>query len=212
MILLTGEVNAENFSAKYNVSTQNITIGELSWNLNKNDKTYKLNIELKSKGLLSSLFKFRGSYNVSGFLNNNIFVPHQYAQEWSTKKKKRDVQITFEKNKISLLLQSPAEREFSRINIDLLMGYVDPLTSFIKLLNGATESKTMGRRVYVLALIEQNEDKYMKMYGIREYINIWTDHKRNDLEKISIINKPNSYLPEAIYINFKGRVFKVLKN
>ena len=93
------------------------------------------------------------------------------------------------------------------------MGYVDPLTSFIKLLNGYSESKTIdGRRVYNLTLIEEDEDKNIKIYGIREYVNIWTDHKRNDLEKISIINKSNSYLPEAIYINFKGRVFRVLKN
>ena len=71
--ILASGVSAENFSAKYKVSTKNLTIGELFWNLNKNDKTYKLNIELKSKGLLSPLFKFRGSYNASGFLKNNTF-------------------------------------------------------------------------------------------------------------------------------------------
>ena len=129
------------------------------------------------------------------------------------KKKKRDVQITFEKNKVSLLFQKPTEKEFSRVNIDLLRSYVDPLTSFIKILSGHSESKTIdGRRIYNLALIEEDEDKNIKIYGIREYVNIWTDHKRNDLEKISIINKSNGYLPEAIYINFKGRLFKVLKN
>ena len=213
IFVLANRVSAESFSAKYKVSTQNITIGELFWDLNKNDKTYKLNIELKSKGLLSSLFKFHGSYNASGFLKNNIFIPSHYTQEWLTKKKKRDVQITFEKNKVSLLLQQPTEKEFSRVNIGLLRNYVDHLTSFIKLLNGYSESKTIdGRRIYNLTLIKVDEDKNIKIYGIREFVNIWTDHKRNDLEKISIINKSNSYLPEAIYINFKGRVFKVLKN
>ena len=211
--ILANSASAESFSAEYRISVQNITVGELFWDLKKDNKTYKLNIELKSKGLLSSLFRFRGSYSASGFLKNNIFLPQNYSQEWLTKKKKRDVQITFEKNKVSLLYQRPVEKEFSRVNLDLLKNYVDPLTSFIKLLNGYSESKTIdGRRIYILALIEEDENKNIKTYGIREYINIWTDHKRNDLEKISIINKSNNYLPEAIYINFKGRVFKVLKN
>ena len=211
--ILASGVSAENFSAKYKVSTKNLTIGELFWNLNKNDKTYKLNIELKSRGLLSSLFKFSGSYTVSGFLKDGTLIPRQYTQKWLTQKKKRNVRVTFENNEISSLLQQPSEKEFSRINLDLLKNYVDPLTSFIKLLSGISESKTIdGRRIYILTLIEENKDKNIKTYGIKEYINIWTDHKRNDLEKISIINKPNSFLPEAIYINFKKQVFKVLKD
>ena len=120
------------------------------------------------------------------------------------------MQITFEKNKVSLLLQQPAEKEVSRVDIDLLRDRVDPLTSFIKLLSGVSESKIIdGRRIYILSLIE--EDRDIKTYGIKDYINIWTDHKRNDLKKISIINKQNSYLPDAIYIHFKGWVFEVLK-
>ena len=211
--ILTSGVSAENFSAKYKVSTKNLTIGELFWNLNKNDETYKLNIELKSRGLLSSVFKFSGSYTANGFLKNGAPIPRHYTQKWVTQKKKKNVQITFENNEVSSLLQQPTEKEFSRINLDLLKNYVDPLTSFIKLLSGVSESKTIdGRRIYILALIEENKDKNIKTYGIKEYINIWTDHKRNDLEKISIINRPNSYLPEAIYINFKRQVFKVLKD
>ena len=210
--ILASGVNAESFSAKYKVTTKNITIGELFWNLNKNNKTYKINIELKSKGLLSSFFKFRGSYNVSGFLQKNIFVPHYYTQEWLTKKKKKDVQITFEKNKVSLLHQEPVEKEHSRIDIGFLRGYVDPLTSFIKLISGIPQSKTIdGRRVYILTLIKEDKGRNTKIYDLREYENIWTDHKRNDLKKITIISRPDNYLPEAIYIDFKGSIFGVLK-
>ena len=211
--ILTSGVSAENFSAKYRVSTKNLTIGELFWDLNIKDKTYKLNIELKSKGLLSSLFKFSGSYAASGFLKDGTLIPRHYTQKWLTKKKKKNVQITFEKNEVSSLLQQPSEKELSRINLDLLRNYVDPLTSFIKLLSGISKSKTIdGRRIYILTLVEENKDKNIKTYGIKEYINIWTDHKRNDLEKISIINKTNSFLPEAIYINFKKQVFRVIKD
>ena len=96
----TISVQNKNFSAKYKVSTKNLTIGELFWDLNKNDKTYKLNIELKSKGFLSSVFKFSGSYTVSGFLKDGAYIPHHYRQEWLTKKRKRDVQIAFIKNEV----------------------------------------------------------------------------------------------------------------
>ena len=122
------------------------------------------------------------------------------------------MQITFDKNKVSLLHQQPTEKELSRIDIDFLRDYVDPLTSFIKLLSGVSQSKTIdGRRVYILTLIKEDEDKNTKIYGIKHYNNIWADHKRNDVEKITIISGPNNYLPEAIYINFKGQVFRVLK-
>ena len=210
---LGNKINAENFSAKYKVSTKNITIGELFWDLNINDKIYDLNIELKSRGLLSSLFKFEGSYSVNGFLKNESFFPNSYSQKWLTQKKKKDVQITFEKYKVALLLQQPIEKEPSRVHIDLLRNYCAPLTSFIKLLSGASRSKTIdGRRIYILELIESDKAQNKKSFGIKGYTNIWTDHKRNDLEKISIINKPGSYLPEAIYINFKGGVFRILKD
>ena len=211
--ILASEVSAENFSAKYKVSTKNITIGELFWDLNINDKTYKLSIELKSKGFLSSVFKFSGSYTTSGFLKKGVLIPHYYTQKWLTKKKKRDVKISFEKNKVSSLTQQPTEIEFSRINLGVLRNYADPLTSFIRLISGINESKTIdGRRIYILTLIEENKDKNIKTYGIKGYRNIWTDHKRNDFEKISITNNPNSYLPEAIYIDFKKQVFRVLKD
>ena len=105
--IFTSGVSAENFSAKYMVSTKNLTIGELFWNLNKNDKTYKLNIELKSRGLLSSVFKFSGSYIASGFLKDGTLIPRHYTQKWLTQNKKINVQIAFEKNELSSLLQQP---------------------------------------------------------------------------------------------------------
>ena len=138
---------------------------------------------------------------------------YNIRNQFSTYFKSCVQKITFEKNKVSLLTQQPVEKELSRVNIELLQNYVDPLTSFIKLLSGISKSKTIdGRRIYILTLVEENKDKNIKTYGIKEYINIWTDHKRKDLEKISIISKPNSYIPEAIYIYFKRQVFRVLKD
>ena len=183
------------------------------WDLNKNDSTYKINIELKSRGLLSPLYRFRGSYAADGFLKNGFFTPISYTQEWITKKKKRNVQIAFKNHKVFSLMQQPIEKEIPRLDVFLLEDYLDPLSSFLKLLSGLSESKTIdGRRIYIFTLIEENKDENKKTYGIKEYNNIWADHKRNDLEKISIIKKFNNYLPEAIYINFKEQLFSIIKN
>ena len=122
------------------------------------------------------------------------------------------MQIAFETNKILNLFQKPKEKEFSRIDVDQLRGYSDPLTSFLKLLSGIPESKTIdGRRIYVFSLIHNHESENKKTYVIKNYSNIWADHKRNDLEKISIISGLGDYFPQAIFINFKGQLFKVLK-
>jgi len=210
--ILVNRLSAENLSAKYKVSTKNLSIGELFWNLKIDGGVYELNIELKSKGLLSPLYKFSGSYTATGFLNNGNFVSGYYTQKWITKKKKRDVQITFQNNEVSLLLQQPIEKEVARVNINLLKDYSDPITSFLKLLSGLPKSKTIdGRRIYVFEIVHEDEENNKKTYGINEYTNIWADHKRNDLEKISIIKEPGNFLPRAIYIYFKGSLFSVVK-
>ena len=45
---------------------------------------------------------------------------------------------------------------------------------------------------------------------IKEYINIWADHKRNDLKKIEFFIE-DDLLPYEILIHFKERVFRLEK-
>ena len=93
-----------------------------------------------------------------------------------------------------------------------LTGYSDPLTSFLKLLGNKTESKTIdGRRVYQVSLNQNSKDDIKKTYIIKNYKNIWADHKRNDLEKITIFSLKNSLVPEQIHIVFKSRLYKIIK-
>ena len=206
-------IKAQNFTANYKVTTKGLKIGVVFWNLKKNTNSYTLKIDLNSEGLLSSLYKFEGSYLAEGLLINDDFVPKVYSQKWATKKKKRNVKMIFNKNKVYSLLLEPEEKETQRIKVVGLQDYSDPLTSFLKLLNGNNQSKTIdGRRVYVFSLNYIDEKLSKKSYTIKDYINIWADHKRNDLEKISIINKKNNLLPDSIYIKFKGQLFKIVKD
>ena len=87
--------------------------------------------------------------------------------------------------------------------------YFDPITSFINILNGRDEAKTVdGRRVYTLKKIEgEGESIVLK---IKNYKNIWADHKKNDLKKIEFFIG-DDLLPNKIFIYFKERVFKLEK-
>jgi len=197
---------ANNFSAEYKVSTTGIKIGNFIWSLNVDDNVYQTEINLKHSGIFSPLYKFEGSYISAGVVENNIFKTQSYKQFWKTKKKTKIVKMSFDDYLIELK-QQPVEEEIARVNLEDLYLYFDPITSFINILNGEDEAKTIdGRRIYRL---KKNEGKDGKMVlQIEDYVNIWADHKRNDLKKIEFFIE-DDLLPYKILIHFKERVFKL---
>ena len=197
---------ANNFSAEYKVSTTGIKIGNFSWSLNINDNIYQTEINLKNSGIFSPLYKFEGSYLSTGVIENNIFKTQNYKQFWKTNKKTKIVKMSFD-NYLIELKQEPIEEETARVNLENLYLYFDPITSFINILNGEDEAKTIdGRRIYRL---KKNEGAYGNIIlKIEDYTNIWADHKRNDLKKIEFFIE-NDFLPYEILIHFKERVFKL---
>ncbi|MDC2992600.1 DUF3108 domain-containing protein [Pelagibacteraceae bacterium] len=197
---------ANNFSAEYKVSTTGIKIGNFSWSLSINDNIYQTEIDLKNSGIFSPLYKFEGSYLSTGVIENNIFKTKNYKQFWKTKKKTKIVKMSFDDYLIELK-QEPIEEEIARVNLESLFLYFDPITSFLNILNGEDEAKTIdGRRVYRL---KKNEDEEGSIVlKIEDYTNIWADHKRNDLKKIEFFIE-DEFLPYEILIHFKERVFKL---
>lgn len=197
---------ANNFSAEYKVSTTGIKIGNFSWSLNINDNIYQTEINLKNSGIFSPLYKFEGSYLSTGVIENNIFKTQNYKQFWKTKKKTKIVKMSFDDYLIELK-QEPIEEEIARIDLEALYLYFDPITSFINILNGENEAKTIdGRRIYKF---KKNESEYGNIIlKIEDYVNIWADHKRNDLKKIEFFIE-DDFLPYEILIHFKERVFRL---
>ena len=194
---------------KYIVKTRGITIGNLDWQVELKKDTYTTSIDLKNKGPLSLVYKFRGYYEASGIIKNDILIPEKYIQEWKTKNKQRNINLIFENKKVIDLTIQPEEKEFARINFLKLDGYSDPLTSFLNIFLNNFDSKTIdGRRVYVLS--PNKNDNYTKVL-IKNYVNIWADHNKNDLEYLEIFQNSNENLPYKINIKFKGSVFTVKK-
>ena len=105
---------------------------------------------------------------------------------------------------------NPEEKEFPRVKYEELENYSDPLTSFIKvILYGGSSYTIDGRRIYKLV---SNKSNYQKKILIKEYKNIWADHKRNDLEYLEVFfDKKDDVFPKKIKILFKGSVFSLIK-
>ena len=206
VIFLVNISYANNFSAEYKVSTTGIKIGHFSWSLNIDNNFYQTEINLKNSGIFSPLYKFEGSYLSAGVIENNIFKTQNYKQFWKTKKKTKIVKMSFDDYLIELK-QDPTEKEVARVNLEDLYLYFDPITSFINILNGENEAKTIdGRRIYRLKK-KEGEDGNIVL-KIEDYVNIWADHKRNDLKKIEFFIE-DDLLPYEILVHFKERVFKL---
>ena len=206
IIFVVNTSYANNFIAEYKVSTTGIKIGNFSWSLNISDNVYQTEINLKNSGIFSPLYKFEGSYLSAGVIENNIFKTKNYKQFWKTKKKTKIVKMLFDDYLIELK-QEPIEEEIARVDLEDLYLYFDPITSFINVLNGEDEAKTIdGRRIYRLKKNEGEDGNII--LKIEDYINIWADHKRNDLKKIEFFIE-DDFLPYKIFIHFKDRLFKL---
>jgi hypothetical protein len=206
---------AEDFKEAYVVEIGKIDIGKLLWDVNISNDNYKILIRLESKGFLSKLYKFEGSYEVDGSVVKGSLIPLKYKQFWLTKNKRREVEIIFDNYSVSELDIFPHEKERARVEYAEIENHFDPLSSFLNILIGKEKSKTIdGRRIY--SMVVEKQDGYrtgeIKKILIEDYVNIWADHKRNDLEYVEIKQEYSEgvfSMPEVIKIKFKGLLYKL---
>lgn len=210
LIFLFTEVHSSEFKVEYNVSTAGVKIGNFTWDLKIDGDKYFTEINLKNSGIFSPLYKFSGRYFSKGTIKDNRFRSIEYQQYWKTKKKIKTVEMHFDIYPVKLV-QKPEESEHPRLDLDSLFDYFDPITSFINILNGSNEVKTIdGRRVYIMKKNILDESKKISLQ-IKDYKNIWADHKRNDLKSLEFLLDESSFLPNQINIHFKDRIFKLKK-
>ena len=197
------------FQTSYKIKTKGIKIGSLTWVFNKNENSYKTSLTLQNKGLISALYPFEGDYKANGLVTNNSLFAKEYYQFWKTKKKEKTVKIIFKNEQIIKMKIFPTEIELPRIEYQKIKSHNDPLSSFLNILLNQQPAPTIdGRRVYLLNPIKKEGG--MKIQ-IENYVNIWTDHKRNDLEYIEVFFEKNQLLPRKINIMFKGSIFSLNK-
>ena len=210
----SASILAETKTQKYLIEVGKINLGEMVWQTDIKNDTYSIKINLKNKGFLTSIYKFSGSYEVLGSrINNNLF-PSKYIQRWKTNKKRRNIEISFKENKVDKITQDPFEQEHQRTNYKEKEGLKDPLSSLAEIILNKKQSQTIdGRRLYLMKTEPIKKNNFIKI-NITEYKNIWSDHKRLDLEYIELHSDAASAdfeLPKLIKIKFKGLVYKVTK-
>ena len=134
------------------------------------------------------------------------------------KKKYKKIQIIFDGESVLSLNIDPKENEFPRVDYKGIFGLNDPLASFLNILvsDDSRHNTIDGRRIYKMSLDfkNENENSVTKKIIIKDYTNIWADHKRNDLKYIIIEMGPISnenILPNKIKIKNKGLVFKLTR-
>ena len=205
-------VYAESFYKSFSIKVSGIKIGELVWVLEINDNNYSNDIKLKSKGILSAIYKFEGDYFSKGIIENNKLKPHNYSHVWKTNKTEKTMDLGFENNTLSSLDQTPYEKEKLRVDVFNIKQTKDPLSSFIEITMGETSSLVVdGRRTYTMnAKFIEKENK--TFIDISDYSNLWADHKRSKFEQISFEKKDGALLPTKINIYFNGKVFKLEQN
>ena len=211
-------VSAKKFISDYKIEVGGINIGTVHWIINKGEKKYKTVIQLRNGGLLLALYNFSGNYSSEGIIIDNYLVSSNYYQLWKTKKKTRKVEIQFKNKMVSMLDLKPKELEVPRVNYLNSKDLTDPLSSFINIIiNGNNRLQTIdGRRLYKMVLDKETikNNTVVKKIIIKDYFNIWTDHKRNDLKSIELelaLPDENIFFPKKIKIKHKSLVFKLTK-
>jgi len=205
-------VYAESFYKEFSIKVSGLKIGDLVWVLEIDNNNYSNDIKLKSKGLLSGIYKFEGNYFSKGIIVNNKLKPYTYNHVWKTNKTEKTMNLGFENNTLNSLNQTPYEKEKLRIDVFNIKHTKDPLSSFLEIIMGEASSLVVdGRRTYSMNA-EFNKEENETVINISDYSNLWADHKRSKFEQISFEKKDGVLLPIKINIHFDGRVFKLEQN
>ncbi len=205
-------VFGEEIKKSYVVKVGGIKIGELNWQIKTEGGEYLNKLDLKSKGLFSAIYRFKGEYFSEGIINERGLIPKKYRHFWQTKKTVKNMELIFNDGKLISLKQEPVEEEEIRLNVFDVQYTNDPLTAFQKIIVGEKSSLVVdGRRLYTM-MARGDENNNQTTVEIVNYYNLWADHKRNKFEKIIFEKKINEILPYKMFIYFDGRVFKLEQN
>ena len=88
-------VFGEEIKKSYVVKVGGIKIGDLNWEIKTEDGEYLNKLGLKSKGLLSAIYRFKGDYFSEGLINEMGLIPKKYKHFWQTKKTIKNMELIF---------------------------------------------------------------------------------------------------------------------
>ena len=209
LLLLCWPLFGQEINKSYVVKVGGIKIGNLNWEIKISGDQYLNKLDLKSKGLLSAIYRFKGEYFSEGLIDKKRLKPKKYTHFWQTKKTIKNMELRFGESKLTSIKQKPAEEEEIRLNVFDVQYTNDPLTAFQKIMMGEKSALVVdGRRLYTM-IARPNKNNNQITIAISNYSNLWADHKRNKFEKIIFEKQTEEILPYKMFVHFDGRVFKL---
>jgi hypothetical protein len=209
LLLLCWPLFGQEVNKSYVVKVGGIKIGKLNWEIKISGDQYLNKLDLKSKGLLSAIYRFKGEYFSEGLIDKKRLIPKKYTHFWQTKKTIKNMELRFGESKLTSMKQEPAEKEEIRLNVFDIQYTNDPLTAFQKIMMGEKSALVVdGRRLYTMIARPNNNNNQITI-AISNYSNLWADHKRNKFEKIIFEKQTEEILPYKMFIHFDGKVFKL---
>ena len=105
LFLFNWPLFGEEIKKNYIVKVGGIKIGELNWQIKIDGEGYLNKLDLKSKGLLSAIYSFRGEYFSKGLIHEKRLIPKKYKHFWQTKKTIKNMELVFNESKLITLKQ-----------------------------------------------------------------------------------------------------------
>jgi len=173
--LIAGAVPAQaegRLEGKYTISMTGVSIGQITWLVDINDKHYVTSAYGKASGVLSMLVNGEGSVVTHGTIANDRLAPSSYVSRISDDEGNSELAMTFEGGNVKDLIGQAPRLESDRVAVSEAdrRGVNDPLTAVLIPIpagNGRLASSNCtrtlpifdGRRRYNLALTFGRVDK-----------------------------------------------------
>lgn len=119
MLLFTASANAEEFTAKYEASWNNIAVGELIVQVNETSSTYQYDALVNSLGLLRTFSKYWSKNTAKGKIIDGEVIPASYFTYWERKKEKQQIDVAYTNNgKTVRETANPPEKRWKRPEVE----------------------------------------------------------------------------------------------
>jgi len=164
VVFFTKNLYAENIIARYEVTWNNVSLGNITWWYKIVDSNYEFLIKTEDAGFLSKVYKFSGENISRGIFKNNRFYSKEYYHTWKTKKKNKLIKIFFDKNYVKTLEMVPRQTNTPSLDFYSIDGVTDPVAAALELIINDKKQTVKnvfdGRRIFDITTLggEQAND------------------------------------------------------
>lgn len=156
-------------SVSYDIYTGGIQILELDASISLDAGRYDLSANLRTRGLMSTLFPWSQANRVAGTTAASFPAPRRFEQRGVFRGKERSVEIAYRDGRIAELAVAPVgadDNDREPVPVEDVAGALDPLTGIVALLlrleaGGSCDGRYDGfdgRRRFTMELVDRGNE------------------------------------------------------